>query len=125
MTCCGREALLRNPEGMVAQHRCPGAGGAAWPASAAATAWRPTASSSASGAASWPSPWRSRKPVSVLPARNAGWRRVRTSRSRLVVTPWMRAPASAPASEARGLGRVGAWAMTLASMRVVVRRSPR
>ncbi len=58
----------------------------------------------------------SRKPVSVTPARNSGLRRMPTSRSRLVVTPWMRAPAKVAARRAAASDRPGAQAMTLASM---------
>jgi hypothetical protein len=59
---------------------------------------------------------RSRNPVSVPPARNAAWRSTRTRRSRLVVTPWICARASAPASTRAASARVGAHAMSLASI---------
>ncbi len=52
----------------------------------------------------------------MSPARNDGCRSIRTSRSRLVVTPWISARASAPASSRAASARVGAQAISLASI---------
>ena len=94
--CCG------SPRGWSAAPAArPGA--AAWPARAAATAWRRRRRRRPAGRPARSRPWRSRKPVSVSPATKPGWRRVRTSRSRLVVTPWMRARASVAGQGGGGL----------------------
>ncbi len=124
VTCWGRNGLLRKPEGTARWTRAPRRR-PAWAARAAATVWRTTAASSARGADSRSSPCRSRKPVSVCPATKAGWRTVRTSRSRLVVTPWMRARARAPARAAAASDRVGPVGDDLGQHGVVVRADHR
>ena len=74
---------------------------AAAPASAAARTASSTSPGPASGAARTSSPMRSKKPVSVRPARNSGCRSVRTSRSRLVVSPCTCAPGQRGGQPAR------------------------
>ena len=86
------------------------------PANAAAITDSRTAWSPASGAANRSRPWVSKNAVSVSPARNAGCRTTLTSKSRLVRTPCRRVRASASPSNWAARDRVGARAMTLASI---------
>ncbi|SKW32844.1 Uncharacterised protein [Mycobacteroides abscessus subsp. abscessus] len=83
---CGCEGLLRQPAGNVAC-RVATARRAATPATVAATACRRSDCVSGRAAPSWATSCRSRNPVSVPRPANSSWRRTRTSRLRLVVTP--------------------------------------
>ena len=59
---------------------------------------------------------RARNCVSVLPARNSGWRRMPASNSRLVRSPWIRIASRAAASRRAAEVRSGACTTSLASI---------
>jgi hypothetical protein len=59
---------------------------------------------------------RPKKSVETSPARNRSFRRTATSWSRFVTTPWILARARTFASFRAAASRVGAWAITLASI---------
>src|SRR6185503_10600621 len=88
--------------------------GAALAAALAAAARAAPVAGAAGGNSS--AAWRSRKWVSVAPARNAGWRSTATRSSRLVVTPSATSSSSARARRRAASPRVGAWQMSLASI---------
>ena len=114
--CCGWEGTLRQPLGNPPSTEARSRLSAAVRRVAGQRDER-RAAASANGAASSSRPIRSKNAVSMEPARKSGWRRTRTSRSRLVTSPWIVAPCQRVGEVVGGVVRAsGAQAITLASI---------